>query len=173
MRQIDSRKQEKSKTADMIISRHGTARKMSRARASQYMKLTRKSLPTDVSEFRCYSNSLKYLELKINCHVTEVHHYIGTTIYTAKSRDSTRGLEQLVLGSLLQSLLSQPEHKASTPISFSPILRPLKCFVPLFFHFWLPPGVRISWISRTLRILHFIGDQCHIQFQMKKRKRKH
>lgn len=34
MRQIDSREQEKSETVDMIISRHSTARKMSRARAS-------------------------------------------------------------------------------------------------------------------------------------------
>ena len=40
------------------------------------------------------------------------------------------------------------------------------CF-PLFFHFWLPPGVRLSWISRTLRFLHFSGDRHHIQFQKK------
>lgn len=31
----------------------------------------------------------------------------------------------------------------------------LNVCLPLFFHFWFPPGVRVTWISLTLRILQF------------------
>ena len=89
-------------------------------------------------------------------HVTEVHHYTGTTIYTAKSIESTRRLEQLVLGSLVQSLLSQPEHKASTPISFSPILCPLKCFLALVL-----PLLVASWCTDLLNFTYLAHPAFH------------
>lgn len=65
-------------------------------------------------------------------------------------------LERLVRGSLVQSLLSQPEHKASTPISFSPILRPLKCFLALVL-----PLLVASWCTDLLNFAYLAHPAFH------------
>jgi hypothetical protein len=61
-----------------------------------------------------------------------------------------------LLGSLLQSVLSQLDHKASTPVSFPPILGPLERFLALVL-----PLLVASWCTDLLNFTYLAHPAFH------------